>query len=233
MRARWEKGYITRLERLIPAFIYLFIYMRWFNLLEDARPARYAVMHTALDDRIPFVEIFVVPYYIWFFYVILTLAFLLFLRHSEDYYKALIFMCFGMTVFLVFSTIVPTMQPLRPAVMPRDNAFTRLIAHLYRTDTPTNVFPSIHVYNSIACMIALCRAKVLDGHKMIRAGACVLSVSIILSTMFIKQHSVIDVAGAFVLAFIAYRIVYQSELVNNMFHVREREFSLPARWSLF
>ena len=226
---RKEKGYITLLERLIPALIYLFLYMKWFNLLEDADRSSYTIMHTAIDDMIPFVEIFALPYFMWFFYVIGTLTFLILLPQSEDYYKALFFMCSGMTVFLLFSTFVPTLQPLRPAVMPRDNVFTHMIAHLYMTDTPTNVFPSIHVYNSIACVIALNRVKQLNSHRWVRVSGFVLSTLVILSTMFIKQHSVIDVAGAFVMAFVLYRITYQSDLVVNMMHIREREFSLSAR----
>jgi membrane-associated phospholipid phosphatase len=36
----------------------------------------------------------------------------------------------------------------------------------------------------------------------------ILAVSIILSTMFIKQHSCFDVITAFLLAYVMYRIVY-------------------------
>jgi len=226
---RKEKGYITLLERLIPALTYLFLYLKWFDLLEDANRSSYVIVHTELDDMIPFAEIFAIPYYLWFFYVIATLTFLILLPRSEDYYKALFFMCAGMTVFLLFSTFVPTLQPLRPAVMPRDNVFTHMIARLYMTDTPTNVFPSIHVYNSIACVIALNRVPQLDRHKWVRVSAGILSALVILSTMLIKQHSVIDVAGAFVMAFVFYRITYQSDFVVNAMHIREREFSLSAR----
>ena len=224
-RARQERGYITRYERAIFPLVYFFIYMKWFMLLEETKPASYAIVHTALDDRIPFIEAFVVPYYIWFIYVIATLIFLFFQRGAEDFYRALFFMVIGMTFFLVFSTLIPTYQPLRPEVMPRDNIFTRTILRLYATDTPTNVFPSIHVYNSLACMIALNKTKALDGHRVIRIISSLLSVSIVLSTMFIKQHSVIDVAGAFILAFFVYRLIYSSDFIVNLLRIREREFS--------
>ncbi len=232
-QARQERGYITRYERAVPALIYFVLYMRWFTLLEKSNRSDYVVVHTALDDMIPFAEVFILPYLAWFVYVISTLAFLFFLRSSEDYYRSLIFMIIGMTFFLAFSTMMPTLQPLRPAVMPRDNLFTRMIANLYQSDTPTNVFPSMHVYNSIACMIALLRCKALDRHRVIRAGGSVLSILIILSTMFIKQHSVIDVAGAFALAFVTYRFVYQSDFIINALRIREREYSLPAGQSAF
>ncbi|MCR5178098.1 MAG: phosphatase PAP2 family protein [Lachnospiraceae bacterium] len=226
MKAGRNKGYIAIYERLIPAVIYLALYMRWFTLLETHEQRDFVIMHSRLDDVIPFIPVFVIPYFAWFFYVIITIAFLMLLPGAEDYYKALIFMCTGMTLYLLFSTFVPTMQPLRPSVIPGDSVFTHMIASLYGTDTPTNVFPSIHVYNSIACAIALYKTKALDRHRGIRAAGTVLSVLIVLSTMFIKQHSIIDVAGAFIMSYVMYRIVYQSDLVVNMLRLREREYAI-------
>ena len=52
--ARKEKGYITLIERLIPALTYLFVYMKWFNLIEDADRSSYTIVLTAIDDLIPF-----------------------------------------------------------------------------------------------------------------------------------------------------------------------------------
>ena len=44
----------------------------------------------------------------------------------------------------------------------RDNIFTAMVAHLWQTDTPTNLWPSIHVYNSIGAHVALCRCSLGD-----------------------------------------------------------------------
>ena len=49
--------------------IYMIVYLLWFALIETRKFSRYTVIHTALDDKIPFIEIFVIPYIIWFFYV--------------------------------------------------------------------------------------------------------------------------------------------------------------------
>ena len=97
-----------------------------------------------------------------------------------------------MTIFLIVSTLWPNGQHLRPAVMPRDNIFTRMVAALYRTDTPTNLWPSIHVYNSLGAHFAIIRSKCFEKKKGIRIGSLILASSIIMATMFIKQHSVFD-----------------------------------------
>ena len=47
------------------------VYGLLFYLLERVcRPERYHVMYTALDDVIPFHELFVIPYVFWFLYLI-------------------------------------------------------------------------------------------------------------------------------------------------------------------
>lgn len=91
---------------------------------------------------------------------------------------------------------------------PDKNIFTALVAYIYRTDTCTNVFPSIHVYNSIGVHIAVARSERLRGHRLIRLGSGLLMISICMATVFLKQHSVIDLIGAVILAYVIYGIVY-------------------------
>ena len=79
---------------------------------------------------------------------------------------------------------------------------------MYATDTPTNVFPSIHCFNSMACNAAICHNKKIGAIRPIRYGSILLSTAIILSTLFIKQHSMFDVLTAFALFVILYIPVY-------------------------
>ena len=98
--------------------------------------------------------------------------------------------------------------------MPRENIFTGMIAHLYRIDTPTNLWPSIHVYNSIGAHLAVMHDQKLAANKPVQIGSLILCVSIILSTVFIKQHSMFDVLTAFIMAGIMYAVVYQANIVT-------------------
>lgn len=90
----------------------------------------------------------------------------------------------------------------------RDNVFTDMVKVLYKTDTPTNVLPSIHVFNSIGVSIAISHSNDLKKHRWIQISAYILAVLIILSTMFLKQHSVTDVIAAVTMACIIYPFVY-------------------------
>ncbi len=207
-----------------PLLIYAAIYMVWFIAIEKHTFAHYSIIHTAVDDLIPFNELFVIPYYTWFLYVSATLVFFLFSLDIEDYYKNFIFLAAGMTVFLVVSTLFPNMHMLRPAVMPRDNVFTGLVQVIYSHDTSSNLWPSIHVYNSIGTMIAIHRSKRIG--RLGKIVSDIIGVSIILSTMFIKQHSVYDVITAFIMAIVFYILFYHTTMLGNFCLRQEEKLSL-------
>ena len=185
------------------------VYLLWWSLLEDKVTSGYHVIHMNIDDHIPFCELFIIPYLMWFGYVSLTVICLFFKDGTKkDYYRCLAFLFTGMTLFLIISTLMPNGHQLRPTVMPRDNVFTRMISGLWRNDTPTNLWPSIHVYNSLGAYFAIKKSKCFEEHRVLRFFSLLLTVSIILSTMLIKQHSVFDVLTAFALAAVMYVIVY-------------------------
>ena len=138
--------------------LYFLIYLPWFQYLEKKVTVHFNVIHMAIDDYIPFIEFFVIPYFLWFFYIAFAMAYF-FLHSTTDWYKLCAFLFTGMTVFLIFSTIYPNGQYLRPTTFARDNICVDLVKWLYATDTPTNLFPSIHVYNSLGVHIAIINSE--------------------------------------------------------------------------
>lgn len=207
-----------RYRHAIPAILYGIFYLSWFCYLEKTVTKKYTVIHMALDDHIPFCELFVIPYFLWFAYMAVVIVYFFF-KDKHDYYRVCIFLATGMTIFLTVSTLWPNGHHLRPYVMPRDNIFTHMVAALYRTDTPTNLWPSIHVYNSLGAHFAVMKSKQFENKKGIRIASLILCTSIILSTMFIKQHSVFDVLTAFGLSAIMYLVVYRYDLVLVIKHL--------------
>lgn len=187
--------------------LYVFIYMPWFIYLEKTVTTEYNLVHIGLDDKIPFCEYFIIPYYLWFLYVAAVMVYLFFYSDKE-FYKASAFLFIGMTIFLIICTVWHNGIELRPTEITSDNIFATLTKGLYKTDTSTNVFPSIHVFNTLGCLIALFKSEGMKNKKLIKISVTILSVLIILSTMFLKQHSVLDVVGGFALAGIMYLIVY-------------------------
>ena len=206
------KKMFVRYPHALPLILYGIIYLSWFAHLERTVTKNYRVIHMGIDDYIPFCEVFVIPYFLWFIYVAAVIMFFFF-KNRDDYYRTCVFLFTGMTIFLIVSTLWPNGHHLRPYTMPRDNIFTHLLIGLYKTDTPTNLWPSIHVYNSIGAHLAIAKSSYFKDKPWIRCGSFVLAVSIILSTMFIKQHSVFDVLTAFGLSAIMYILVYRYDCV--------------------
>lgn len=204
------KQIYEKYKHAIPLMAYALLYIIWFIALEQRHVRNYAVIHMEIDDYIPFCELFIIPYFLWFLYVS-TVVLYFFFTNKKEYFRLCVFLFTGMTVFLIISTVFPNGQHLRPAYFSRDNVFTRLVAVLYRADTATNIFPSIHVYNSLAAHIAVSKNEKLRKHKNIQIGSCILCSSIILSTVFLKQHSMFDVITAFGMAVIVYAFVYLAD----------------------
>ena len=146
------KKYYERYKHAIPLIVYAIIYLAWFSYLEKTVTHPSRLIHVWLDDLIPFCEIFVIPYFLWFAYVSAVVLYCFF-KNKQEYINTCIFLFTGMTIFLIISTLWPNGHHLRPYVMPRENIFTEMIGHLYKVDTPTNLWPSIHVYNSIGAHV--------------------------------------------------------------------------------
>ena len=128
-------------------FLYTFIYLPWYMYLERTITHEYHVLHTWVDDIIPFNEYFIIPYFIWFIYVASVLIFFFF-KDVDEFYRFGLYLALGMSISLFICQIFPNGTDLRPVNLdPNKNIFTHLVAFIYKTDTNTNVFPSIHVFN--------------------------------------------------------------------------------------
>src|SRR5699024_11699355 len=61
---------LKKYKQIIMVLLYGIFYILCFAYLEQGRGGMvYHIIHTRLDDMIPFCEFFIVPYFFWFFYV--------------------------------------------------------------------------------------------------------------------------------------------------------------------
>lgn len=163
------------------------------------------VVHSVVDDLIPFCEVFVIPYVFW--YALVAGSLLWFALYNVDGFKKLstyiiITQIIAMTVYIIF----PNCQNLRPDVFARDNIFTKLVGLIYTVDTSTNVCPSLHVGYSLGILSVWLREKTASKAVKIFVGVTVLLVC--MSVTFIKQHSFVDVIAAIPMCLIAEYIVF-------------------------
>lgn len=190
--------------------LYWLIYLPWFAYLEKNVTKQFHVIHMSIDDYIPFCEYFVIPYFLWFAYVAIGIIYFA-IKNKEEYYNLCKILFWGMTVFLVVSTLCPNGHYLRPTTFARDNIFVDMVRRLYAMDTSTNLFPSIHVYNSIVVNTVIWHCEDFKKHHIIRYSSGILMISIVLSTMFLKQHSIFDVITGILLACATIHFVYHTK----------------------
>ncbi|MDE6254532.1 MAG: phosphatase PAP2 family protein [Lachnospiraceae bacterium] len=202
--------------------LYALIYMPWFAWLEKSVKT-YTLLHTRLDDMIPFCEYFIIPYILWFAYVPIVMIYVFF-TSKKEFYKASAYLFIGMTICLTICTIWPNGQDLRMDII-NNNIFSNIVKVLYTTDTNTNVFPSIHVFNSIGVFLILCKSERMKDRYFIKISSFILTFLIILSTMFLKQHSVLDVLGGIVLGAVMYMFVYAIDYSKVFQWIKEGRFN--------
>lgn len=183
------------------------LYLIWFAYLERTVTKRYHIMHVSLDDYIPFNEYFIIPYLLWFAYVAVAVAYFFF-TSKEEYYQLCAYLFCGMIISLIVCSFFHNGTNFRPMIDPDKNLCSWLVAKLYQADTCTNVFPSVHVYNSVCTHVAIRRSQKLRQYGWIRISSFTLMILICLATVFLKQHSVIDGVGAGIMAYALYYAVY-------------------------
>lgn len=183
-----------------PVFGILFLF------LERIFSPTFHTVYSPVDEMIPFCEFFVIPYYFWFVFLIgiQIYGFFFDIPCFEKYMKFTILTY--MTTILIY-IIYPTSQNLRPASFERDNIFTAIVALLYGFDTNTNVCPSLHVIGSLATYFAA-RKSEFFGTKKWRVVFFITTLLICASTVFLKQHSVVDIFWGVVVSLVFYPVAF-------------------------
>lgn len=190
MEISWNDEGTRRRMLAIPVIYFLF-YMICFLLLEEFVRPKYWIA-SDLDAYIPFCAAFFIPYSAWFI-LVPGMFWYFYKREMESYVYLCRMMVVGLTICLAVYALFPNGQLLRRPIT-GDDLLSQLVILLRKTDTPTNVCPSIHVFMTVTIALAGARSRALrsQGHR--QAALMALSALICMSTVFLKQHSVVDVA---------------------------------------
>ena len=176
-----------------------------FYALEWLVPGRaYHVMYHPIDDLIPFCELFLIPYLFWFMFMVFSYVYT-FLADPRAFRRMMMVTILTYGGGLLLFVLYPTCQNLRPVVFERENILTSLMAWFYTCDTSTNVCPSLHVCGSLAAAWGLADTKRFSSR---RGVIMAIALTICVSTVFVKQHSIIDTVCGFLLSGYAWLLVY-------------------------
>ena len=177
---------------------------------------RWNYISLPIDYKIPFVKFFVIPYVLWYVYVVVVFLYLLIVS-TEEFEKAALLFLIGDILSLMIYIIYPTAIDFRPDTIEGSGALLELVRVIYMNDRPVNVCPSLHCYVSLVMNLAILKTQYITGVKgiIIKTASTIFAFSICLSTFFIKQHSVIDFVVALIMVICLYPIAYLRKKHNN------------------
>lgn len=190
--------------KIIITIMGLIIFQSLLYVIAKLTPFEYHIVNINLDSYIPFISIFVYPYILW--YISLFLVPYLFSKYDKSLYKVYIKTIF---ISLLIAFIVYVFYPttlIRNEVVAKDFP-TFLVSLIYKIDTPAiNCLPSAHC---IVSFVHIYITLIIKGmNKKIKTLIIVQSILVLLATVFIKQHVVLDVITAFILSLIVFIIEY-------------------------
>lgn len=183
----WRSQLATALVSLAPMYIVIAILTR-------ARPTHQPEL--ALDRAIPVDPAWMAVYgSLYIFVVVLPLVVVrerLLIRRAMQAY--LLVMTLSYAIFLLYPTSAP-----RPEAVPGDGFAPWALRIMYDIDPPYNCFPSLHVAYAFVSALACSRV-----HRGVGRAAVAWAVLISVSTLFTKQHYVVDVIAGIAAAALGY-----------------------------
>ncbi len=185
----------------------------WYAILNNnAREMpRFFTVHCFIDDYIPFVPFFVIFYYLWYAYMVLGVCYFAFFE-KESYKRMAIFLYTEITLCLLFCTFFPNGHNFRPDVTGNESVFHYLVNIIYKADSNcVNIMPSMHVMNAVGITIAAGKSPSLVRFRWVKPTCWIFTVLVALSTVFIKQHSILDVIVAILVCIPVYFLAYKTE----------------------
>ena len=130
-----------RIENLIHLFrthreiwwiiIYTAIYLGGFQVMEHARHVHYHLIHTWLDDQIPFCPYFIIPYGVWFIFNLYVVGWFVLKAEKYEYYRLI--------------TALKTVLPALEWICENQNDVDGFICPGH-----VSVITGIHVYDELA-----------------------------------------------------------------------------------
>lgn len=157
----------------------------------------------AIDYKIPYLNLFVIFYVLWYAFLLIS-PYLIYkydnklLKEYAITYMICTFIC--IILFLIYPTTVD-----RQLIFDDNSILDSIVKFIYKNDTPAlNCFPSLHALNSMLWILYIGINK--NVNKIIRFIIVFISVGVILSTLFIKQHALVDILGSFLVTLLTYNL---------------------------
>ncbi|MBR5780193.1 MAG: phosphatase PAP2 family protein [Clostridia bacterium] len=201
--------------------LYWIFHSVWYELLRIGYlDDNVLLIESPLDADIPFCEWFIIPYCTWYFCIAAIVIYPLFKSDRREFLRSNLVLMGAMLIPMFICTFVPNGidMALRPDFdsLGRDNILIDMVKIIYNADTPPrNVMPSMHVSISFAMFFVILQSKTMCKSVYAKILSGIWCVMISASTVFIKQHSILDVYAGIAVAVVVALIGYIGERIYD------------------
>lgn len=164
-------------------------------------------IETRFDLKIPLIPEFLLIYFGC--YLFWAVNYILIARQEkENVYRFFTADLISRGICCVIFLMFPTTNT-RP-VIASDGFWNQAVLWLYSIDSATNLFPSIHCLVSWFCYLGIRGRKEIP--RWYQIFSMLFAFTVFLSTLFVKQHVIVDIFGGVLLAKLCFRIGYHTDL---------------------
>lgn len=179
-------------------------------------------LETSLDAMIPFVPEMVI-FYVYLFYplVILTMLYFGFIEYKRGYALGWSLVAINGMAVLIYILFPVSTSWYRQDLLAHPiigNYWADQVYNIFANDTSFNCFPSLHAAVSTICFFAwfqYAKEKPSKTTKATLIAALVITIGVILSTLFIKQHYIADEIAGVLLALFVGKLVFDKYSKNT------------------
>lgn len=179
----------------IPMVVLLLLVPLYVFIASVARTGQPSAPEIALDRAIPLQPVWAIVYGALYLFLILLPVFTV---REEDHLRRTVwaYLLVWITAYVCF-LLYPTIAP-RTDTVSGDGFAVWGLRFLYDADPPYNCFPSLHVAHSFVSALTCYRV-----HREVGIVALVSAALVAVSTLFTKQHYIVDVLAGVSLALVA------------------------------
>ncbi len=166
-----------------------------------------------LDKRIPFVPEMGL-FYVYLFYsgAAISMLYFCFVDAEKGYALSWSLVIINLVAVVVYAVFPVSTYRYRLELLahPQPGFWPNVMYEIYATDTPFNCFPSMHaaISAAVACTwYRYARERRSSLRTVVAAAAAVIAVGVILSTLFVRQHTIADEIAGVLLGVVSTKLV--------------------------
>ena len=171
------------------------------------------LLSSSIDDKIPFNVWFIIPYCIWYL-LLFIVPYYYYEKDKNTLCKYIVSYALCVILAAIVFSVYPTTL-IRPE-LENTNILNMITNLIYYIDTPAlNCLPSLHCAISMLFILSSFTSKKVT--KDFRYVVSFFGVLIMIATLFVKQHVLIDLVAGDILMTITYIFAtYNKKTVNKV-----------------